>query len=208
MYALNKVIRWLQGGNNGQYSSCLHGLNDRKECSAAKSASKSQPEDADDDDDDDEKEPKEPVEVKCKSCKQSCKHASSLMEAYLTQCKKILQEDKKSTQQFLQGSIVSTKLEDYCRKDVLSWLPERLLPKGTTLNCWNPDCKGSVKVNSLQHRGVEDLESNIFIIYSKYECRVCKKFKSAFELDALSAMGVSDYVLARCPMNKHVYIYM
>ena len=68
--------------------------------------------------------------------------------------------------------------------------------------------KNSISIKDFDHRGVEDISTNGFIIYPIFICRYCKKTKSSLEVSDLLQMGFPPFLLRRCPVvpfNKTTY---
>ena len=115
-------------------------------------------------------------------------------------------------QQILENEyVVSADPVAYCYKDVLVWAPEKLVQGGLkSLCCWDPTCAGHsqtttkgktiISIHDVEIRRVDGLEDFLFIIFAKYECKICHRYKSGLELDALAAMGVTMSVLYTIPV--------
>ena len=58
----------------------------------------------------------------------------------------------------------------------------------------------TILVKEFDHRSVEDISTNGFIIYPIYVCTTCKKTKSSLEMKDLLEMGIPLFVIRRCPV--------
>lgn len=93
------------------------------------------PEDKEDGEDD------ENSEHNCPECGFSCCTANDIMTDHINKCQNIMKNTKESGKQFLRDPMVtSLKLRDYLIQDVYSWQPEKMLPDGILLKCWNTSC--------------------------------------------------------------------
>ena len=106
------------------------------------------------------------------------------------------------------NSIASLNLEDYLRPSIWCWHPQRLLPPTSRpLVCWNKSCVGHVgtisspiTIKEYDHRSVEDITTNGFIIFPVFLCSICKRTKSSLEMSDLATMGIPPFVIRRCPV--------
>lgn len=58
----------------------------------------------------------------------------------------------------------------------------------------------SILIKEYDHRSVEDVSTNGFIIFPIYFCTTCKRTKSSIEIKDLAEMGIPSYVIRRCPV--------
>jgi hypothetical protein len=79
--------------------------------------------------------------------------------------------------------------------------------RGTSLKYFRPsliqndvNISGTISVKECDHRSVEGIDSNGFIVYPIYQCSCCHRTKSSLELCDLLKMRVSPYILRRCPV--------
>ena len=62
------------------------------------------------------------------------------------------------------------------------------------------DIPGTISVREYDHKSVEGVNSNGFVVYPIFQCAGCRKTKSSMEISDLSKMGVPPYILRRCPV--------
>ena len=55
-------------------------------------------------------------------------------------------------------------------------------------------------MKEINHRAVEDIKSNGFIIYPRFYCKICRKSKSSLMTQDLITMGVPIPIIRRCPV--------
>ena len=116
----------------GQFSDRLFGSNGKVEIDPEKNF-----EDADGED-----EVEEPEE-RCKLCGKSCYCANKLMTDHIKRCLTTMKSSKKPCKHFLRDPmVVSLNLDDYLIQDIYTWQPEKMMPNGRSLVCWDSSCRG------------------------------------------------------------------
>ena len=147
---------------------------------------------------------------RCETCRKTFLTPTREQSAYNDECRKQYRKMVKPTN-FRNEYVVSADPVAYCYKDVLVWAPEKLVQGGLkSLCCWDPTCAGHsqtttkgktiISIHDVEIRRVDGLEDFLFIIFAKYECKICHRYKSGLELDALAAMGVTMSVLYTIPV--------
>ena len=147
---------------------------------------------------------------RCETCNKTYLIPSSEQAEFIDQCRREYRKMTKPTN-FLSEYVVSTDPVAHCRKDVLVWAPEKLTVGGLKgLWCWDISCAGHsrsfsstktiISVQDIEARRVDGVDDFMFIIFPKFKCKICHRYKSGLELDALEAMGVPMSVLHTCPV--------
>ena len=199
-FGINSVIESLLGEDDGQYCKCLFALGERVD----NNSSDKNVEVADSNESDsDESVSKEC----CLLCSKTSQSPNNLAIEEIRRCKGLLKVSGKG-HYLRDNSITSLNLEDYLRPSIWCWHPQRLLPPTSrSLVCWNKSCAGHqgtisspITIKEYDHRGVEDITSNGFIIFPVFFCSICKKTKSSLEMSDLAAMGIPTFVIRRCPV--------
>ena len=91
---------------------------------------------------DGEDEVEEPEE-RCKQCGKSCYCANKLMTDHIKRYQTTLKSTKKPCVHFLRDPmVVSLNLDDYLIQDIYTWQPEKMMPNGRSLVCWDSSCRG------------------------------------------------------------------
>jgi hypothetical protein len=179
-------------------------INDRKRVARDKNSSKeNNPSDASKEEED-EKELEEADKVTCGICSKSFAHPSDWQGEYIKNCINTVKK-RRHTGHFRREMITSHRVSDHCITDVLNWSPHFICGGVRALNCWNKNCsgsneRGSVSVETYETRVVEGIESQVWVIFPKFNCKSCSQYKSSLELDALLDMGVPLSVIRECPV--------
>ena len=144
---------------------------------------------------------------KCKTCLHDCRSPNPLMSVELETVK---QEMKSATvlKHFKRPDYFASKdINEYLKQPIWCWLPHLLLNVlGQNLNsliCWNKNCSGKISMlGTLEHRGVEGLKSNGFIVFCVYKCDKCKtnSQKSSLDIPCMHLMGFPQFICRQCPV--------
>ena len=199
-FGINSIVQSLLGEDGGQYCKSLFALgervgNDRRDKNIEVT-------------DINESDSEESVSKEyCILCSKTYQSPNNLAIEEIRRCKTILKVSGKG-HYLRDNSITSLNLEDYLRPSIWCWHPQRLLPSTSKpLVCWNRSCAGHlgtisspITIKEYDHRSVEDITTNGFIIFPVFLCSICKRTKSSLEMSDLAAMGIPPFVIRRCPV--------
>ena len=85
----------------------------------------------------------EKPEERCKLCGKSCYCANKFITDHIKRCQTTLKSSKKPCMHFLRDPmVVFFNLDDYLIQDIYTWQPEKMMPNGRSLVCWDSSCRG------------------------------------------------------------------
>jgi hypothetical protein len=152
-------------------------------------------------------------DISCDCCHQTCACPNDLMTTYIAtaknEVKKLLNATLKKKISLLYNTAyseaVSTDLNDYFLKPIYTWFPETWINNGnlTALKC--PGCKNTRMVTreKISFRNVECIDTNAFILFSKFKCMQCSYTFDALNCDEgnIAEAGIPLSILQRCPIG-------
>lgn len=203
-----KII--LEDNSLQQFDDTLYGLNERRPLDNHGNLIPS------DSSDSEAKESEEKEEVdengdqfqKCPVCNTDCRSPNNQMTNEIKKVKEIMRKTTTETKHFPKSDYVTSHdILDHTKQFIFCWEPHKLLHSVnmtvSDLNCWNIGCSGKISVlPTLEHRCVEGLKANGFIVYCVYACSKCKtnKQKSSLEIPSLHKMGFPLFVTRQSPV--------
>jgi hypothetical protein len=143
---------------------------------------------------------------KCPVCEKDCRSPNDQMIVEIKKVKEIV-KNTNLTRHFLRPNyLTSQDILEYTKQFILCWEPEKLLPSVnmtlSDLKCWNEGCNGKITVlPTREHRSIEGLKSNGFIVFSIFSCNKCttNKQKSSLEIASLHIMKfITISIFAGC----------
>ena len=154
------------------------------------------------------------IDHHCENCHRSRSSPNNFMKDYLKMTKEKINDDLKSKKKIpslnnqLESDVVSTNINDYFVKPVYTWFPETWVNNGDVNNLICPYCeKGEITRDEISHRNVDCIDTNAFILYSKFRCKreQCRRsFDALANTEEALKAGIPLSVLQRCPIGGFV----
>jgi len=207
MDAINKTVHTiLTDPHLKQFDEQLHGLNKRRSLdsdgnlilvnSSESETKESETEEVDENDEQFQK---------CPVCNLDCRSPNAQMIKEIKKAKEIMKKTLETNHFLKRDFLTSGDILEYTKQPLYCWEPQKILlvvnMTLSDLNCWTDGCNGSITVlPPLNHRSVEGLKSNGFVIFPTYRCAKCKKEKSSLDIDSLHLMGVPLAITRQCPV--------